>query len=174
MATVAPKSPASVQQCPNKAIAVAIEAYRDFVTAGFGEGVRPEFRGGGLVRSAGGWEAVAQRRPEAREADDERILGGGDFVEGVLREQEVGAKTSRRSVDAVLAAVCERHAIRGDRLLGLSRGRHLAKVRQEFFLRAHEEAGAGLSQLGRLAGRSHTAVSKAIEPARSVRAPFGA
>ena len=33
---------------------VAIEAYQDFLTAGFGEGVRPKFRGGGLVRSAGG------------------------------------------------------------------------------------------------------------------------
>ena len=88
---------------------------------------------------------MAQRRPEEREAADERILGGGDCVERVLREQAVGAKTRRRSLDEVLAEVCERHAISGARLLGLSRGRHLAKVRQELFLRAHEEAGAGLS-----------------------------
>lgn len=37
-------------------------AYRAFVAAGLGQGRRLEFQGGGLVRSAGGWLAVAALR----------------------------------------------------------------------------------------------------------------
>jgi len=146
---------------------VALRVYEDFISAGFGEGVRQEFRGGGLVRSAGGWERLARRKPEEREAADERILGAGEFVESVLRGQEVSARKHSRNLEEVLAEVCERHGMDRNRLLGPARDRQLAKVRRAFFLRAHEEAGAGLSQLARLTGRSHMAVSKAIAQARS-------
>jgi putative transposase len=49
------------------------------------QGRRPELTGGGLIRSAGGWEEVKRMR-EAKEfqKSDERILGDGDFVEEVL------------------------------------------------------------------------------------------
>lgn len=61
--------------------------YLAFVAAGVAEGRRPEFQGGGLRRSAGGWEEVAAlRRGRERWAADERILGSGVFVETVLKE----------------------------------------------------------------------------------------
>ena len=61
--------------------------YRAFVAAGVAQGRRPEFQGGGLRRSAGGWEEVAAlQRGRERWAADERILGSGAFVESVLRE----------------------------------------------------------------------------------------
>jgi len=61
--------------------------YREFVRAGVSWGRRPELQGGGLRRSAGGWEAVALlRRGREQWAADERILGAGPFVEQVLRE----------------------------------------------------------------------------------------
>lgn len=63
--------------------------YLAFVAAGVAEGRRPEFQGGGLRRSAGGWSGVAAlRRGRERWAADERILGSGAFVERVLRETE--------------------------------------------------------------------------------------
>lgn len=63
--------------------------YRAFVAAGIAQGQRPEFQGGGLRRSAGGWEEVAAlQRGRERWAADERILGSGAFVERVLRESE--------------------------------------------------------------------------------------
>ncbi len=37
----------------------ARKAYRTFVADGIPLGRRPEFQGGGLVRSLGGWHAVA-------------------------------------------------------------------------------------------------------------------
>jgi putative transposase len=59
----------------------ARRAYHAFVAAGLPQGHRPEFGGGGLVRSAGGWAAVrARRRREDPTVADPRILGGGAFV----------------------------------------------------------------------------------------------
>jgi putative transposase len=63
--------------------------YREFVAGGVAQGRRPEFQGGGLRRSAGGWtEVAALRRGREHWAADERILGSGAFVETVLREAE--------------------------------------------------------------------------------------
>ncbi len=52
-------------------------------------GRRPALQGGGLVRSEGGWTAVARLRrgPEAY-LGDERILGSAAFVEAVRQEVE--------------------------------------------------------------------------------------
>jgi len=45
------------------------------------QGRRPEFQGGGLVRSAGGKKGgLLGRAKEEREKGDARILGSGDFV----------------------------------------------------------------------------------------------
>ncbi|MEW6669038.1 MAG: hypothetical protein AB1512_27835, partial [Thermodesulfobacteriota bacterium] len=53
--------------------------------------------GGGLIRSAGGWEEVKRMR-EAREfqKSDERLLGDGDFVEEVLRACDEKMERTRK------------------------------------------------------------------------------
>src|SRR5512136_1292480 len=58
----------------------ARRAYHAFVAAEIPQGRRPEFQGGGLRRSLGGWQAVAALR-RGREAylGDERILGRSAF-----------------------------------------------------------------------------------------------
>ena len=49
--------------------------------------------GGGLIRSAGGWSEVkALGCIGDRQASDERILGGGKFVNEVTRQVELGRK----------------------------------------------------------------------------------
>jgi hypothetical protein len=61
-------------------------AYRSFVEKGVPEGRRTDLLGGGLIRSAGGWDRVAELRKENLfMKSDERILGDGDFVEEVLK-----------------------------------------------------------------------------------------
>jgi hypothetical protein len=63
--------------------------YRIFVEEGLSQGKRPEFQGGGLIRSLGGWEEA--RKPQRRKdriLSDTRVLGGGDFVSRVLRDSE--------------------------------------------------------------------------------------
>jgi len=62
-------------------IKVARRRYRQFVKNGIDQGTRPEFQGGGLVRSAGGDKTgLLGRKKEERERGDDRILGSGDFV----------------------------------------------------------------------------------------------
>ena len=66
--------------------AAARRAYRTFVADGVHQGRRPEFTGGGVVRSAGGWAALTARRQRGdRLHGDERILGESAFVEAVLK-----------------------------------------------------------------------------------------
>ena len=62
----------------------ARKAYRAFVGDGIPRGRRPDLQGGGLLRSLGGWRAVASLR-RGREAygGDERVLGSAEFVEAV-------------------------------------------------------------------------------------------
>ena len=67
----------------------ARQAYERFVAEGADLGRRPELIGGGLIRSAGGWSAIkALRSVDMRVMGDERILGGGDFVQSVLNHAQ--------------------------------------------------------------------------------------
>jgi putative transposase len=67
----------------------ARRTYRDFVEKGIVEGKRHDLTGGGLLRSAGGWEGVkALREEKVYQRNDERILGDGDFVDRVLAAAE--------------------------------------------------------------------------------------
>jgi putative transposase len=62
-------------------------AYRSFVEEGIPQGRRVDLIGGGLIRSAGGWDQVTKlRKARLFMKSDERILGNGDFVEEVLKQ----------------------------------------------------------------------------------------
>jgi putative transposase len=70
-------------------VGAARRACRAFVEKGISEGRRQDLTGGGLLRSAGGWEGVkALREEKVYQRNDERILGGGDFVGRVLASAE--------------------------------------------------------------------------------------
>ena len=63
--------------------------YREFIKKGIDQGRRPEFQGGGLVRSAGGNKAgLLGRAKEEREKGDAMILGSGGFVGNILFESD--------------------------------------------------------------------------------------
>jgi len=70
-------------------LGAARRAYRAFVEEGIAQGKRQDLTGGGLLRSAGGWEGVkALREEKVYQRNDERILGDGDFVGRVLASAE--------------------------------------------------------------------------------------
>ena len=144
----------------------ARKAYREFVAAGVPEGRREEFRGGGLVRSAGGWAEVLRRKPEEREAADERILGSGEFVEEVLAaaDEEVRSRVPR-TVDEVLAEVAQEFGVDAAAITGPSRERKVARARREFYRRARREAGAAFDELARRTGRTQAWVWQAVRSA---------
>jgi REP element-mobilizing transposase RayT len=72
-----------------KRISSSRKHYREFVEKGVLMGKRSDLIGGGLIRSAGGWEALhALSRLKIHIKGDERILGDSDFVESVIEEQK--------------------------------------------------------------------------------------
>jgi hypothetical protein len=78
----------------------AIKGYREFVLAGVDEGRRPDFTGGGLLRSHGGWVGVsALRRGREAYRSDERVLGPSSFVGSILKEAEIQWEGKYRRVD---------------------------------------------------------------------------
>ena len=87
----------------------ARRTYRDFVEKGIAQGRRPEFQGGGLVRSAGGNRAgLLGRSKEEREKGDARILGSGDFVSETLQQAEVKFEKKylpKRPIEELVEAV---------------------------------------------------------------------
>jgi REP element-mobilizing transposase RayT len=87
----------------------ARHAYHTFVATGIPQGRRPELQGGGLLRSQGGWAAVAALR-RGREAylGDERVLGSTAFVDQLRRAVEAAEAPRPRQLplDALVARVC--------------------------------------------------------------------
>jgi len=85
----------------------ARRAYRAFVQDGLPQGRRPELQGGGLLRSAGGWAAVAAlRRGREAYAGDERVLGSTAFVEALRAQTAAPEEAGVRA--PTLAALCAR------------------------------------------------------------------
>jgi REP element-mobilizing transposase RayT len=150
-------------------VGAARRRYRDFVEEGFHQGIREDLRGGGLIRSAGGREQLALRSRDEWEKGDERILGGGDFVQAVLRSQPPLKGIARTSVTKILEEVCKDWKIQPTQIVSRLRARRISRARREFFLRAQEEAGESLAALARLCGVAHTSVREAIEKAKIER-----
>lgn len=143
--------------------AEAASRYREFVIAGWEEGHRHEFTGGGLVRSAGGVDAVAGRKFEEREAADDRILGGGSFVEEVWREQgELERVLPGRPWEEILDEVTQKWGVSREQILGRARKRSVSLARREFLVRAHAEAKLSAAKLSRICRITHVSVGQAL------------
>ena len=106
--------------------------YESFIADGFSQGNREELRGGGLIRSIGGFEKFLLRNDEPHEASDERILGGGDFVESVLGMCEPAKASNDEEIFRILSEVVDRTGVPLEEILGASRGHIISKARREF------------------------------------------
>jgi putative transposase len=142
---------------------IAISRYQDYVADGIGQGTRKDLQGGGLIRSAGGIASFLARNSREHEAADERILGGGEFVEMVLQAHGEEHKTHLSNIEGLLSVVALRNGLNDNQILGPSRNRDVSKARREFYLRAYDEIGASLTLLGRMTGRAHVSVARCIE-----------
>jgi len=94
----------------------ARRAYHDFVRDGVRSGAIQDLEGGGLRRSAGGWEFVAKLSGGREKwAFDERILGSSEFVEQVLQEanEQMPLPPSKNGPEAI-ERLCRRVAKRLD------------------------------------------------------------
>ena len=70
-----------------KSVGAARKSYLAFISNGKAIGCSPDFIGGGLLRSVGGWSALrAISSTGKRVMGDERILDSSNFVEAVLKQ----------------------------------------------------------------------------------------
>jgi REP element-mobilizing transposase RayT len=119
-------------------------AYRAFVAAGVPRGHRPEFQGGGLLRSQGGWAAVAALR-RGREAyrGDERILGSTDFVEAMRQavQRAKPGRAPRMALPTLVARICRATGISLAALQQGSRRASVARAREGLAYLAIERYG---------------------------------
>jgi len=111
--------------------------YEIFVAEGVERGRRPEFQGGGRIRSAGGWAAVQKlRRGREGYAGDERILGGREFVEQIRQEIErreqglVEGSRGKLSLKELIERVCQYEGVGVQSVKGGGRRVELCRARE--------------------------------------------
>jgi len=156
-----------LRQCGGR-LQAARRAYRAFVSAGVSQGRRPELQGGGLRRSAGGWEGVAAlRRGRERWAADERILGGSAFVERMLREAPSpparGMQAAAWRLPGLIERVAQAYALTADEVTGGSKRRAVVAARSVVSALAVRELGLPLVKVARAMSISSQTVLAGME-----------
>jgi hypothetical protein len=148
----------------------AIKAYQEFMEAGKDLGPRPELVGGGLIRSLGGWSAVLSLRQQGeKEAYDERILGGGDFVQAVLEEsdqkmaRQIRARKKTGSLARIIKEQCREAEVNERELRSGSRRRAVSELRRRLCFYLYRELGIPLAEIARQVGVGTSGVAMAIK-----------
>lgn len=137
--------------------ASAKTAYQRFVADGIAQGQREEFGCGSLANGAGD-----NSRRSGFAQSDRRILGSNEFAAVVLEGEKPERGRPAIAIEDVLRMVSEQTGVAEEVILGQSRGRQACAARGIFFDRAWKESGASLAALGKITGRTHVAVIKAI------------
>lgn len=149
-------------------VASARKKYKAFVEDGFHQGQRPELTGGGLLRSQGGWSQVMGMRRRKQESSDERILGSGAFVEGLLREAEerelrqLRIKRTGKTIAEIIKEECKARSVSTKELQSGSRRRAVSVARAVIAFRSIEELGLATAEIARALGVSMSTISRAI------------
>ena len=151
-------------------VSTARRQYRQFVKAGINQGRRPELIGGGLVRSAGGWQAVrALREAGIHQKSDERILGDSEFAEDVLARAEEGlhkkyALVSKGiGIEQLMQGVSELTGVAVEAMFGAGKKRENVKARSLLCFWAVKELDVTLVDLARRLGVAVSTVSLAVQ-----------
>ncbi len=154
----------------------AVRSYRKFMEGGKGIGRRPDLVGGGLIRSHGGWSRVLSLREKGeRPEHDSRILGGGDFVERVMREadetiaRQIKHRTGKVSIDAVIRRMCKEGGVREQELKSGGQRRRTSAVRARIACYLSREMGMSMAEIARNVGVGTSAVAMSIKRQESSR-----
>ncbi len=155
--------------------AVARRKYRAFVTKGIAEGKREDLIGGGLIRSAGGWEGLkALKKDKVHQKSDERILGDGDFVANALAqsqeafERRYALKAQGVTLEDIAECAARLVGLEGERIWQPGRYRQLVIARSLLCYWAVHELGEQMTSLAKRLGISGAAVSKSVRRGASI------
>jgi len=152
---------------------IARRRYCDFVKKGIDQGRRPEFQGGGLVRSAGGNKAgLLGRAKEEREKGDARILGSGDFVTETLDQTEVRFEKKylpKRPVEELVEAVAGKLGVKPELVCSGNKQKRYSEVRSLVAFLAVEDIGHSPAEVARFLGITRMGVQKAVKRGSGLR-----
>lgn len=155
--------------------ATARRMYRHFVEQGIEQGRRNDLSGGGLIRSAGGWEGLKQKREEGQyQRSDERILGDSDFVSEVLKKTEESLTKSQKlkskgmDVDKIAAHVSGLMGVAVEDIWAAGRQQPIVNARSLLCYWAVRELGVSMSSLSRRIGISIPAISKSVARGKQI------
>jgi len=125
--------------------------------------------GGGLIRSAGGWEALKSlRREKADQRSDERILGDGDFVNRVLTEarealeKRHALRTKGIDLNKIVYRVSELMGVKSEDVWAKGKYPRIVDARGLFCYWAVRELGVSMADMARQLGLSILAISKSV------------
>jgi chromosomal replication initiation ATPase DnaA len=115
----------------------------------------------------GGWsEVVSLRRKGEREPSDERILGGGEFVDRVMEEAEERMKETlrwrKRVIDlkTLLQEVTRREGLEEGEVKGRSRREAVVRGRKVFCQVAVKKLGHTGASVARFLGMTTSSVNR--------------
>jgi len=137
----------------------ALRAYQQFVADGIASGHREDLIGGGLKRSQAGCEENKELA-----AYDERILGRGEFVETLIRDDNMREQEKAPlSLGDLLKNVCEITGVDAGVIRRPSKERALARARAIFCCLAVREYGFSGKEAGAATGLGSAGVSIAVQ-----------
>ena len=153
----------------------ARKVYRAFVEQGLDQGRREDLAGGGLIRSAGGWEGLKAKREAGQyQRSDERILGDSDFVSQVLTQNKESIKKSHaiRATGMDLNKIAERVS----KVMGMNTKDVWAAGKQQYIVNARSllcywavrELGVSMASLARIFEISLPAISKSVARGKQI------
>ncbi|MBA3030312.1 MAG: transposase [Desulfobacteraceae bacterium] len=155
----------------SKSLSTGRKKYRAYVEHGIAFGRRPELVGGGLIRSLGGWKEARKLRLKGQDRikGDQRILGEGDFVSGVLSDsrevfnKKYELKSLGVDFNSVLKKVSSLFGLEKDYIL--ERGRQADRVRARDLVCywSVKELGIPMAQLAKQFGSTPVAVGYAVK-----------
>ena len=148
---------------------IAIKEYNKFIGEEIGAGYNREFSGGGLIRSSGGWSNVLSMRTKKEKAEyDERILGGGDFVNSILKDTEekearqLKFRLEGKNIKSIIEAECKMAQVNPIELKSGSRRKKVSLARKKIACRSLKELGLSFAEIARNLGVNTSAISNII------------
>jgi len=127
-----------------------------------------DLSGGGLIRSYGGWQNLIDRRHEhGSKIGDERILGDSDFVERMLKEDDLQLEAKARmkkagwTLEKLMTYVCDRVDVELEQITHRGRDNQLSLVRALICYWGSENLGVAGTQIAVRLKMSQQAASKA-------------
>ena len=118
---------------------------------------------------------VSVRRREGGEESDERILGSGEFVEGVLREVEerqlrqLRLRRREKGIEEIIQEECLKTGVKPGELRQGGRRGVVTRVREVVSCRCGEELGLSAAEIARHVGLVTSSVVRAMARGKRVK-----